>query len=360
MYCFKCGNQLSDDAKFCANCGAKVSEDNLTRNIELKNTETSDKNETVQVTIDKTGNIANGNLSSNGGNTNDKVNPLFLGGNNVKNGGEKKERTTRDKIMIGFLVIFFLVGGVVTCNDKKAEVQQGVQVESNEAKAISYAKSIISQDLKDPSSVIWNSTNIEDRDNEERYLVKIDYSATNGFGGRIREVSYVALMLTDEGANYSSDFPYVPTRDYSALVIDASISLMKKSIGWVEEDNDSREKEQGEDKGILEEKEIMLMAENLVNEILEYSEKEYNLTYVYNTQIIYNVDNNYLVSVRFKCPQQFDFNGSCLVALRNENGKTENYVAEAFAYDYDFNSHIEQYKVIFEDGHELRDLHDVR
>ena len=32
MYCFKCGNQLPDDAKFCANCGANVVEDNNIQN----------------------------------------------------------------------------------------------------------------------------------------------------------------------------------------------------------------------------------------------------------------------------------------------------------------------------------------
>ena len=67
-------------------------------------------------------------------------------------------------------------------------------------------------------------------------------------------MSYVALMLTDEGANYSTYMPYVPTRDYSALVVDASINIMKKAIDWGEESDDEKVTEQGSDNGILEKK----------------------------------------------------------------------------------------------------------
>lgn len=322
MFCSKCGNELKEGSIFCSKCGIKV--------VDV------DANDTHKGTA-----VSEANMPNNSERT-PKINI-------------QEQKRNSYMAILSLVVIVILI----MCFSRSCSSKTNNQAESDEARAISFAKSIISEDLKDPASVTWNSADIEDRDNNGRYLVKIDYSATNGFGGRTREVSYVALMLTDEGANYSTYMPYVPTRDYSALVVDASINIMKKAIDWGEESDDEKVTEQGSDNGILEKKEMMSMAENLVDEILDYSKKEYNLTYIYNTQIIYNEDNNYLVSVRFYCPQQAGWEGSCLVALRNKNGNIDNYVAEAFGYDYDFESHVEQYKVIFEEGHELRDLYDV-
>ena len=99
---------------------------------------------------------------------------------------------------------------------------------------IQHAKSIIAQDLRDPNSVTWNSTSIEEKDEYRRYVVRIDYTATNGFGGRVRDEALVGLRLTDDGAKYSTYMPYVQTRDYDQTVIDSCVKLMKDAIGWGE------------------------------------------------------------------------------------------------------------------------------
>lgn len=217
MFCSKCGNELKEGSIFCSKCGIKVVDVNA--------------NDTHKGTA-----VSEANMPNNSERTS-KINI-------------QEQKRNSYMAILSLVVIVILI----MCFSRGCSSKTNNQAKSDEARAISFAKSIISEDLKDPASVTWNSADIEDRDNNGRYLVKIDYSATNGFGGRIREVSYVALMLTDEGANYSTYMPYVPTRDYSALVVDASINIMKKAIDWGEESDDEKVTEQGSDNGILEKK----------------------------------------------------------------------------------------------------------
>lgn len=78
-----------------------------------------------------------------------------------------------------------------------------------DSSAISAAQQIVSDNLKNPSSATFNETRVELKDDYRRYIVYVDVSAQNGFGGYTRDFYYVGLRLAEDGETYWY-FPNMP------------------------------------------------------------------------------------------------------------------------------------------------------
>lgn len=116
----------------------------------------------------------------------------------------RKEKSNDYVIVIGslieiILIIIFIIGIVI----------KGVQflfspapVENNDNDAILCAQQVVESILKDPSSAKFNSKQVLEKDTYNRYLVELDVSGTNGFGGVSREVYYVVVKYNSTKENF--------------------------------------------------------------------------------------------------------------------------------------------------------------
>ena len=64
-----------------------------------------------------------------------------------------------------------------------------------DTQAISIAKQLVGNDLKNPYSAVWNDVRVEMKDDYNRYIVYVDVSAQNGFGGYNRHQYYVGFRI---------------------------------------------------------------------------------------------------------------------------------------------------------------------
>lgn len=96
---------------------------------------------------------------------------------------------------------------------------------------ISCAKTLISQQLKSPSSAIWDDAKIIDKDSYGKYLVYLKVEATNSFGGYITNeyLVVVADVKKDGHFNYNTNFAVqsVDSSTYN-LVVD----VIKELNSW--------------------------------------------------------------------------------------------------------------------------------
>jgi hypothetical protein len=92
-------------------------------------------------------------------------------------------------------------------------------------RAVSCATSLIADRLKDPDSISVNEAKIIDKDDYYRYIVYLDYTATNGFGGRVRNACYVCVRLGDGDTYYFNRVLYYVE---SANLVEA----LKSANGW--------------------------------------------------------------------------------------------------------------------------------
>lgn len=86
----------------------------------------------------------------------------------------------------------------------------GVDYDSS---AKSCAQQLVQKSLNNPYSAVFNEVRIELKDEYHRYVVYVDVSAQNGFGGYNRETYYVGLRLSDDAETYfyRRYLPYVTT-----------------------------------------------------------------------------------------------------------------------------------------------------
>ncbi len=117
-------------------------------------------------------------------------------------------------ILVGALVV-----GYVTFSHGSCGLNQTGKVEN-------YAKSIISSNLKNPSSAQFHSSTVIDEDRYGRYLVEVDCSAQNGFGGFNRSTYYVIVHVVNGTCKYNTMMSFVDS--YS------SVSLLKTFNNWGE------------------------------------------------------------------------------------------------------------------------------
>ncbi len=102
---------------------------------------------------------------------------------------------------------------------------------SNDEKAITCAKTIISEDLKAPSTAIWSNASVLDKDRYGRYLVDITCEAQNSFGGYVKERYLVVVsdMKSDGTFRYNKLFSKTT---YSEYTKSEAIEYLKQSNNW--------------------------------------------------------------------------------------------------------------------------------
>lgn len=72
---------------------------------------------------------------------------------------------------------------------------------SEELTAVTAAKQEIKETLRNPNTVQWNSVSIYDEDANHQYIVEVDYSAQNAFGGYNRSTEYVFIRTYPDNIN---------------------------------------------------------------------------------------------------------------------------------------------------------------
>lgn len=135
--------------------------------------------------------------------TNNRLEPFLIKGNNynykifpIKL--KKQNNTSKTfimKLIIIIAIIFLGIKGIQFLNSP-------MPVHNNDNDAILCAQDIVRNNLKDPSSAKFNSKEILEKDNYNRYLVKLDVTGTNGFGGASREIYYVVVRYNSSKANF--------------------------------------------------------------------------------------------------------------------------------------------------------------
>jgi len=191
MYCSKCGKELPEDALFCFSCGTRV--------------ETEEKEQTVESSVHNDVETVQ-NISNSNSKTSTNLNPLAI----------------KWLIRIGLIILAVVL--LKSCFGGSGSKKS---TSGKEDAAITVAKGVISEQLNDPGSATWNSAEVLEKDNYNRYLVKLDVTATNGFGGRIRERYYVIVWTDGERYRYSNNFAWGTEGK-------ADVNLLKTMNDWNE------------------------------------------------------------------------------------------------------------------------------
>ncbi|MGN0768434.1 MAG: zinc-ribbon domain-containing protein [Christensenellales bacterium] len=191
-YCINCGKQIADDATFCEHCGNRQYSDE----VNVKNSLDSESNYDKSPDIKPAQNV--GAITTK---------PTF----------------SKKKILIivacVVLAVILLVVLLTQCNG-------GGLLVSKEDLAVTCAKSLVIDNLKNPNSAIWYATDIVDKDDYDRYIVYLDYGAENSFGGTTRTRLYVCIRLDNNDTYYYNPyFPYVEATDMN-------LSLIKSLNDW--------------------------------------------------------------------------------------------------------------------------------
>ena len=100
----------------------------------------------------------------------------------------RKEKSKGYVIIIGSIIWFILL--------------IPAPVENNDNDAILCAQQVVKDTLRDPSSAKFNSKQVLEKDNYSRYLIELDVSGKNGFGGVSREIYYVVVKYNTTKENF--------------------------------------------------------------------------------------------------------------------------------------------------------------
>ena len=120
------------------------------------------------------------------------------------------KKHTKIKQTFAAVLLFFCILFCYGCNI--------LEFVNYDQQAISIAKQLISGDLKNPNSAVWNDVHIEMKDEYNRYVVYVDVSAQNGFGGYNRNEYYVGFRIDNDGETfyYKRYLYYVSANGFSA------------------------------------------------------------------------------------------------------------------------------------------------
>ena len=190
MICKNCGKEMKDSAAFCPECGAKVdrsaSEDNPSATIE-----------TNAVTSAESVAKAKEN----------KKNKLFV------------KLVLIDAIIIVIGLIFACVFASDTASDSDY---------------ISAARTVISKQLKAPSTAIYSNEKIEAQDDYGRTIVSLTVESQNTFGGYVTDTCYVLIESydTDEDTFIHNPVTGVYISDFGDRYADTYIEKLKESTDW--------------------------------------------------------------------------------------------------------------------------------
>lgn len=152
MYCTNCGCLQDEKAVFCSDCGAKIN-------------------------VTPAGNSPSKQQPSN----TDSADSAAQSRNPLR---------SCVSVIILIVIVLALFG---SCGTSKSEV-------------ISAARSIVSDNLKAPSTATFSNETIVDEDNYGRYCVYLSVDAQNSFGSYIRNNYYVVLRIDGDMYYWSQYF----------------------------------------------------------------------------------------------------------------------------------------------------------
>ena len=99
--------------------------------------------------------------------------------------------------------------------------------------AIGCAKTVISDQLKAPSSAIWHDCKIIDKDSYGRYLVYINVEATNSFGGYVTNEYLVVVKDVKKSGEFSYN-PNFAVQSVNSSTYDLVVDVTKELNSWNE------------------------------------------------------------------------------------------------------------------------------
>lgn len=102
---------------------------------------------------------------------------------------------------------------------------------------INAAKGVISGSLKDPTSAIWNEAYVVETDSYGRAIVYVDVSATNSFGGYVRDAYYVCIQSITGSSSDGVHYQYNPNFAFESADGSYSLSVLKSLNGFGENPN---------------------------------------------------------------------------------------------------------------------------
>ncbi len=101
--------------------------------------------------------------------------------------------------------------------------------------AIGCAKTVVSEQLKSPSSAIWHDSKIMDKDSYGRYLVYLEVEATNSFGGYITNEYLVVIYNVKKDGHFN--YNNFAVQSVTSSTYDIVEGVIKDLNNWNEQIN---------------------------------------------------------------------------------------------------------------------------
>lgn len=101
--------------------------------------------------------------------------------------------------------------------------------------AVGCAKTVVSEQLKAPSSAIWHDCKVVDKDSYGKYLVYINVEATNSFGGYITNEYLVVVKDVKRSGKFSYN-PNFAVQSVTSSTYDLVEDVTKRLNNWNEKE----------------------------------------------------------------------------------------------------------------------------
>ena len=248
MKCQNCGNEITDNQKFCSNCGKEL---NNVINKKLSQEELEQKIIEYKDNISQAVYLVQSNLNYDIANARKYVDTIL-----IKNGISSNNKTTNiqssntDKFYIrtkkffkyaGILAIILFVIAFIGDNFNSKKSTENTITDDilnkntvSDSTIISCAKSAVSDTLKSSSTARWGTSRIIEHDNYGRYLVFVTLEATNSFGAYSKLSMLVIVYDVTSDGHYKINRLY-GTQDitgYEKFVDTMDWSYIKEHNNW--------------------------------------------------------------------------------------------------------------------------------
>lgn len=96
-------------------------------------------------------------------------------------------------------------------SELRSSVTTSINTKVSDSDYIGCAKTLINKALKNPSTAVYNSEQVYEKDDYGRAIVLLDVSAQNSFGGWVRSSYYVCIQSVESDGTfyYNSALPYI-------------------------------------------------------------------------------------------------------------------------------------------------------
>ena len=188
MFCKNCGKEIKDGAAFCSECGTKAESNAFAQANQI------DVGAFQSAMANSRGSVA------------------------------VKKKSKGKFILIGVFAVLIII--VIAC-------AMGGGAASDED-YISAARTVISEQLKAPSTAIYSNEKIEAQDDYGRTIVSLTVESQNSFGGYVTNTCYVLIESYDtaEDTFIYNKMTGVYISDFGDNFADTYIDKLKESTEW--------------------------------------------------------------------------------------------------------------------------------